>query len=257
MALLELQKLTKTFGGLIAVNELDMDVDRGEIVGLIGPNGAGKTTVYNMVSGAFRPTRGRIIFKGENIAGLAPHTVVSKGLARTFQQTTLWSRMPVLQNIMLGFHLKSRVSYLGALFNTPSRRRTEQKLLGEAREIANFIGLGQRQYELARNLPHGPQRALEIAIALAASPELLLLDEPTTGMNVEETSEMMRRIKEIRDRGITILLVEHDMKVVMGICDRICVLNFGKKIAEGSPKEIQENQEVIKAYLGDAHVTRT
>ncbi len=251
MSLLKLEKLTKSFGGLVAVNELDMSIEPGEIVGLIGPNGAGKTTVYNMVSGEFRPSSGKVIFKDENISRLAPHSVVKKGLARTFQQTTLFANMPVLQNILLGFHMKSKVSYMGALFSTPSTRSTEKKLLDEAREIAKFIGLGGRQYELARNLPHGPQRALEIAIALAAEPELLLLDEPTTGMNVEETSEMMRRIKQIRDRGITILLVEHDMKVVMGICDRICVLCFGKKIAEGSPKEIQSNQEVIKAYLGD------
>lgn len=251
MSLLKLEKLTKSFGGLVAVNELDMSIEPGEIVGLIGPNGAGKTTVYNMVSGAFRPSRGKIIFKDENISGLAPHSVVKKGLARTFQQTTLFANMPVLQNIMLGFHIKSKASYMGALFNTSATRKREKKLLDEAREIAKFIGLGDRQYELARNLPHGPQRALEIAIALAAEPELMLLDEPTTGMNVEETSEMMRRIKQIRDRGITILLVEHDMKVVMGICDRICCLCFGKKIAEGSPKEIQSNQEVIKAYLGD------
>jgi branched-chain amino acid transport system ATP-binding protein len=250
-ALLKLEKLTKSFGGLVAVDGFDMSVEHGKIVGLIGPNGAGKTTVYNMISGVFRPSRGKVIFKDESISGLAPHTIVSKGLARTFQQTTLFANMPVLQNILLGFHVKSRVSYVGALFNTRFARNMEKKLLDEAREIANFIGLGDKQYELARNLPHGPQRALEIAVALAAEPELLLLDEPTTGMNVEETSEMMRRIKQIRDRGITILLVEHDMKVVMGICDLIYVLCFGKKIAEGSPKEIQSNQEVIKAYLGD------
>jgi branched-chain amino acid transport system ATP-binding protein len=229
MSLLKLERLTKSFGGLVAVNDLDMSIEQGEIVGLIGPNGAGKTTVYNMISGAFRPTRGKVIFRDQVISGLAPHTIVSKGLVRTFQQTTVFAEMPVLQNILLGFHVKAKASYIGALFNTPATRKREKKLLDEAREIANFIGLGDRQYELAKNLSHGPQRALEIAIALAAEPELMLLDEPTTGMNVEETSEMMHRIRQIRDRGITILLVEHDMKVVMGICERIYVLCFGKK----------------------------
>lgn len=256
MSLLKLQNLTKSFGGLTAVNELDMHVNRGEIVGLIGPNGAGKTTVFNMVSGVFHPTRGQVLFKDEVISGLMPHSVAKKGIVRTFQLTMLFGNMTVLENILLGFHLKSHIGYLGALFNTVSTRVMHQKLLTEAREIANFTGLGQKQQELAKNLPHGYQRALEIAIALAASPELMLLDEPVTGMNPEETFEMMHKIKEIRDRGITILLVEHDMRVVMGICDRICVLNFGKKIAEGSPKEICENQEVITAYLGEAYATR-
>jgi branched-chain amino acid transport system ATP-binding protein len=253
MTLLKLQNLTKSFGGLTAVNELNLHVNKGEIVGLIGPNGAGKTTVFNMISGVFRPTKGQVLFNGEAISGLIPHSVAKRGIVRTFQLTVLFGDMTVLENILLGFHLKSNVGYLRALFGTASTRSAQQKLLAGAKEIADFVGLGQKQHELAKNLPHGSQRALEIAIALAAGPELMLLDEPVTGMNPGETFEMMHKIKEIRDRGITILLVEHDMRVVMGICDRICVLNFGKKIAEGSPKEICENQEVITAYLGEAY----
>jgi len=256
MALLELKNLTKSFGGLTAVNELNIYVNEGEIVGLIGPNGAGKTTVFNMISGVFHPTRGQVLFNNKTIGGLMPHSIAKKGLARTFQLTTLFANMTVLENILLGFHLKSHIGYFGALFNTASRRSIEQRLLVEAKEIANFVGLELKQQELAKNLPHGSQRALEIAIALAVNPKLLLLDEPVTGMNPEETLEMMQKIKEIRGKGMTILLVEHDMKVVMGICDRIYVINFGKKIAEGSPKEICENHDVIKAYLGEAYAAR-
>jgi len=250
MPLLELQKLTKSFGGLTAVNELDLSIERGEIVGLIGPNGAGKTTVFNTISGVFRPTKGKVLFKDKDITGLKPHAVVKKGLVRTFQLTTLFGDMTVLQNILVGFHLASGMGFWAALFNTASARSGQERLLRKAAELANFMGLGQTQYELARNLPHGHQRALEMAIALAASPELLLLDEPVTGMNAEEIEQMMNRINDTRNQGITILLVEHDMRVVMDICDRICVLNFGGKIAEGSPKEVCENKEVVAAYLG-------
>lgn len=256
MPLLELQKLTKCFGGLTAVNELDLSIEKGEIVGLIGPNGAGKTTVFNTISGVFRPTRGRVLFKGEDITGLKPHSVVIRGLVRTFQLTTLFGDMTILENILLGFHLKSGLGFWGALFNTMSTRSKQEQLLKEATEIADFMGLGERQHGLAKNVPHGHQRMLQMAIGLAASPELLMLDEPVTGMNFEETNEMMNKIGSIRDRGIAILLVEHDMRVVMDICDRICVLNFGEKIAEGSPKEICENTEVIKAYLGTKYATR-
>lgn len=256
MPLLELQKLTKCFGGLTAVSELDLSIEKGEIVGLIGPNGAGKTTVFNTISGVFRPTRGKVLFKDRDITGLKPHSVVRRSLVRTFQLTTLFGDMTVLENILLGFHLTSGVGFWGGLFNTVSTRSRQKQLLKGAAELADFMGLGGKQHELAKNLPHGHQRVLEMAIALAASPELLLLDEPVTGMNAEEANEMMNKISDTRDRGITILLVEHDMRVVMDICDRICVLNFGKKIAEGSPKEICENKEVIAAYLGTEYAAR-
>lgn len=256
MPLLELQKLTKSFGGLTAVKDLDMSIEQGEIVGLIGPNGAGKTTVFNMISGVFRPNGGKVLLKGEDITGLKPHSVVKKGLSRTFQVTTLFSDMTVLENILLGFHLKSSRGYWGAIFNTASTRNNQRQLLESAEELADFMELGDRKFELAKSLPHGHQRALEVAITLAASPELLLLDEPVTGMNLEETKQMMDKISETRDRGVTMLLVEHDMRVIMGICDRIYVLNFGEKIAEGTPKEVCRNKEVITAYLGEEYAAR-
>lgn len=256
MPLLDLQKLTKRYGGLLAVNELNLSIEKGEIVGLIGPNGAGKTTVFNTISGVTNPTRGRVLFNDKDITGLRPHSVVRRGLVRTFQLTTLFGDMTVLDNILLGFHLTSGIGFWAALFNTLSTQSREQQLLDRAAEIADFMGLGENQHELAKNLPHGHQKALEMAIALAVRPELLLLDEPVTGMNAEETEQMMSKISETRKRGITILLVEHDMKLVMDICDRIFVLNFGKKIAEGSPQEICENKEVIKAYLGTEYAVR-
>ena len=254
MALLELQKLTKSFGGLTAVGGLDMYVDEGEIVGLIGPNGAGKTTVFNAISGMSGPTAGKVIFKGEDITGLKPHSVAKKGLIRTFQVTTIFSELTVLENIRLGGHLISGISFWPAVLNTLKMRKREKELLNKAKELADFMGLGQWQYELAKNLSHGHQRALEMAIALVGEPELLLLDEPVAGMSVEETVEMMKKIRAARDRGVTILLVEHDMKLVMDICTRITVLNFGEKLAEGNPKEICENKEVIAAYLGSEYV---
>jgi branched-chain amino acid transport system ATP-binding protein len=253
MALLELQKLTKTFGGLTAVGELDMFVDKGEIVGLIGPNGAGKTTVFNAISGVYGPTAGRVLFKGEDITGLKPHAVAKRGLTRTFQLTTIFGELTVLENIRLGSHLISGISFWPAVFNTLKMRKREKELLNKAAELADFMGLGQWQHESAKNLSHGHQRALEMAIALVAEPELLLLDEPVAGMSMEETADMMKKIRAARDRGVTVLLVEHDMKLVMDVCTRICVLNFGTKLAEGNPKEICSNKDVIAAYLGSEY----
>jgi len=253
MALLELNKLTKIFGGLTAVGGLDMYVENGEIVGLIGPNGAGKTTVFNAISGMSAPTGGKVIFKGEDITGLKPHVVAKKGLMRTFQITTIFSELTVLENIRLGSHLISDIGFWPAVFNTVGTRRREKALMDKASELADFMGLGARRHELAKNLSHGHQRALEMAIALVAEPDLLLLDEPVAGMSTEETVEMMKKIRAVRDRGVTILLVEHDMKLVMDVCTRICVLNFGEKLAEGNPKEICENKDVIAAYLGTGY----
>jgi len=253
MSLLKLQKLTKLFAGLTAVNGLDVSVNEGEIVGLIGPNGAGKTTVFNMISGVLRPTRGNVIFKDDDITGLKPYSIVKKGLARTFQLPTLFNEMTVLDNVLLGLHPRARIGYLGSLFNTSYTRDRQKELLDEAEEIINLTGLTEKKYDLARNLPHGTQRALEIAIALATEPDLLLLDEPFTGLNTDEARTMMNKIQSIHEKGITILLVEHDMRVVMNICQRIYVLNFGLKIAEGCPNEICANQEVINAYLGSEY----
>ena len=223
-------------------------------MGLIGPNGAGKTTVFNAISGVSGPSAGTVLFKGEDITGLKPHSVARKGLTRTFQITTLFSELTVLENIRLGSYLVAGVGFWAAVFNTPWSRKREKELFERAAELADFMGLGGRHNELAKNLSHGHQRALEMAIALVANPDLLLLDEPVAGMSVEETSEMMRKIRATQERGVTILIVEHDMKLVMDVCSRICVLNFGAKLAEGNPREICENKEVIAAYLGSEYV---
>jgi branched-chain amino acid transport system ATP-binding protein len=253
MALLELQKLTKKFGGLTAVCDFDMVVEKGDIAGLIGPNGAGKTTVFNMISGVYKPTSGKVLFKGQDITGLSAHEVAKRGLLRTFQVTTVFSDLTVLENIRLGSHLLAKIKIWDDLFTTPHQRKTEKLLFEKAAGLADFLGLNDKKNDTARNLSHGQQRALEIAIALGGDPELLLLDEPVAGMSSEETQEMMRIIRAMRERGLTILLVEHDMKMVMDICTRLYVLNFGKKLAEGNPQQICVNQEVIGAYLGSEY----
>ncbi len=238
------------FGGLTAINDLGFSVDQGEIRGLIGPNGAGKTTLFNVISGVYKPSKGSITFKGTEIGTMKPHRTARMGIVRTFQSITLFKNFSVLKNVMIGCHLNSNYSYWGALFNTAKTRSSEQENESRAREILEFMGLTQYVDDLAANLPHGHQRALGIAIAMAAEPELLMLDEPCTGMNPDETAEMVNLINKIRDRGVTILLIEHDMKVVMGICDKITVINFGTKIAEGTPAEIRKDELVHEAYLG-------
>jgi branched-chain amino acid transport system ATP-binding protein len=255
MPLLEVEGLTKRFGGLIAVNDLDLSVEKGEIVGLIGPNGAGKTTVFNMIMGTYPPNKGKVIFKGKDITGQKSHSIVSHGLVRSFQRTILFSEMTVLQNILLGFHLISEIHFWDSLFNASSARNRQKQLLEKAGEIADFMGLGHCKDQVAVNLPHGHQRMLGVAIALATNPELILMDEPVTGMNTEETDSMVNKIREIRNKGITTLVVEHDMRLVMNISDRLCVLNFGSKIAEGPPSEICKNREVIAAYLGSEYAS--
>ena len=247
MALLEAQNLTKYFGGLAAVNKVDIRVEAGEIVGLIGPNGAGKTTCFNLLSGFLPPTAGRITFDGDSIAGLKPHDIVKRGLVRTFQLTTLFQEMTVLQNVLLGLHLHSRRGFGKVLL---SLRAYPHHEIERSHEVLEFTGLLPHRDELAKNLPHGRQRTLGIAMALAAQPRLLLLDEPVTGMNINESQHVMDLVKTIRDRGTTILLVEHNMKAVMGTCERIVVLNFGEKLTEGTPEEVGSNREVIEAYLG-------
>jgi len=255
MALLEVKGLTKHFGGLAAVDGFNFEVNEGEIVGLIGPNGAGKTTCFNLINGVFPPTKGTIRFAGEDITGLRPDRVAKKGLVRTFQSTTLFQLFPTLLNVVTGCHLHSGLSLMGALFPTKLMRQRERENLARAQEIIALLGLGDWAMVPAKDLPHGQQRALGIAIALAAEPKLLMLDEPVTGMNPEETNQMVRLIRKIRDeRKLTIVLVEHDMRAVMGLCERISVLSFGQKIAEGTPEEIQNNKDVIEAYLGVDHV---
>jgi branched-chain amino acid transport system ATP-binding protein len=250
LALLDLKNVTKNFGKLQAVSDLDFSVEKGEIHSLIGPNGAGKTTVFNLITGTFPVTSGTITFDGTNITGFEPHQITQKGIARSFQQTFLFMQSTVLENVLIGFHMHCRAGALSEFLHTPSAKRADGQARKEALEIVDFMGLADLKNELAGNLPHGHQRALGVSIALACNPTLLLLDEPVTGMNPTETAEMVERIREIRGKGITIILVEHDMRVVMGISDRTTVLNYGRKIAQCLPHEIRDNREVVEAYLG-------
>ena len=250
VAILQVKGLTKQFGGLVAVKDLDFDVNEGEILGLIGPNGAGKTTVFNLISGFYRPTRGRVIFKGQDITGLKMSRIAALGLVRTFQLINLVESQTVYESVLVAHHLQRRSGILSAVLHTPAARRDEERIREKTLQLLRNMGLDGVKDELVGSLPHGFRRVLGLCVALAANPKLLLLDEPTAGLSGGETAEMMEQIKRVRERGVTIIIVEHDLKVVMGICDRVLVLNFGTKIAEGTPKEIAENKEVIAAYLG-------
>ena len=248
--LLQVEGITKIFGGLVAVNELDFSVERGSVVGLIGPNGAGKTTVFNCITGNYTPESGNIIFQGQSIKGKKPHTIVELGIARTFQTIRLFGNLSALENVMAGRHCRLHAGLLSSILHLPSQRREEQLAVRRCMKELAFVGLADSAMEEAASLSYGNQRLLEIARALASDPKLLILDEPAGGMNEQETRALVGVIAAIRARGITVLLIEHDMRLVMRICEKLVVLEHGTLIASGTPEVVRKNPAVIEAYLG-------
>jgi branched-chain amino acid transport system ATP-binding protein len=251
MSLLNATRVVKRFGGLTAVNRMDFNLEKGEIVSIIGPNGAGKTTFFNTMTGIYKPEEGEILFNGKSLLGLRPDQIAERGISRTFQNIRLFSNMSVIENILVGMHPHLKQSAVDSLFRLPSFKKEELAAEKEAEELMEYVGVKGVGNELAKNLPYGAQRRVEIARALAADPLLLLLDEPTAGMNPLETADAIKLFRRIRDeKGITVLLIEHDMRVVMNISERISVMDYGEKLAEGTPAEIRANPRVVEAYLG-------
>lgn len=249
-ALLEAKNISKYFGGLKAIDDVSMQIEKGSIFGIIGPNGAGKTTFFNVCTGVFKPTKGEIWLDGENLTGMSPEQVAKRGMARTFQNIMLFKYMSVLENIKVGFHLESKTTMLNAMLRDKVYRSDEAFAEEKGQEILELVGLSKYRDMMAGNLPYGMQRRVEIARALATDPKILLLDEPVAGMNRQETMELMELIKDLNMKGYTVVVIEHDMKFVMNVCHRVLVVNFGKKICEGTPEEVVNNKEVGEAYFG-------
>jgi branched-chain amino acid transport system ATP-binding protein len=248
MPILEIKNITKQFGGLMALDDVSFNINEGEIRGLIGPNGAGKSTMFKNIAGFHVPTKGTIVYQGVNIEGKKPHTIAEMGIVRTFQETTMFQELSVFENALVGTHIKSRSNVFSAVLGLD--RLKQEAANDKVVEVLEFMGLIERKDQLASELPLGSQRALALTIALVLEPKLMLMDEPFAGMNAEETSHMMDLTRKVQESGVTVILVEHDMKAVMGLCNYLTVLNFGQVLAEGSPEEVRNNEKVIEAYLG-------